>query len=53
MLKSEVLIGEGLSTIYRRAASAVAVQEVSTLDHEVGDLESTRLAGDMRLAEMK
>lgn len=38
MLEIEVLIGKGLCAVDRNGASAVAVKEVASLDHEVLDL---------------
>ena len=38
VLKREVLIRKGLGAVDGRAARAVAVEEIATLDHEVSDL---------------
>lgn len=38
MFERKVFVGEGFSTVDGGAAGAVAVEEVATLDHEVGDL---------------
>jgi hypothetical protein len=38
MLQIEILVGEGLGAVYAGRAGAIAVEEVATLAHEVGDL---------------
>ena len=40
MLEGEVLVGEGLGAVDAGRARAVAVEEVASLEHEGGDLES-------------
>ena len=44
MLQDEVLVGELRSVVDRIGTSSVAANEVSTLDHEVGDLVVIELA---------
>ena len=39
VLEGEVLVGKGLGAVDGGAASAVAVEEVATLDHEIADLK--------------
>lgn len=37
MLQGEILVREGGAVIYGGRSSAVAVQEVTALDHEIGN----------------
>lgn len=51
MLQLEVLVRKCFGAINAGTASAVAIEEVSTLDHELSDLRSIRFHGRHRSAE--
>ena len=43
MLQHEVLVRKSFGAVNAGTASAIAIEEVSTLDHELSDLRSIRL----------
>lgn len=51
MLQLEVLVGESFCAVNAGTARAVAIEEVSTLDHELSDLRLIRFHGHHRSAE--
>ena len=42
MLQLEILVGKSFGAVNAGTASAIAVEEVSTLDHELSDLRPIR-----------